>query len=267
MGQRYYPFVHGGVRGAVIEVLNPAQWDLNQMLPEHLQLSENSIVTYTYACAVLTLHKRHIMVDAGFHAQQVVDALNELRIQPEGIELVLVTHGDADHVGGLLTPQGTLTFPNAEVVLDRALWRHWHDPVALKAMPEQNRLFYQDVARLLNDRIRTFSEETTIDEGIGFIPCPGHRHGHAVYEFQTQASPILHFGDTLFHPLYAQNPRWPDTMALDPEQEVISRRRMLERAAESKALVLTGHIPFPGMGTIRHQADAYCWHPTTKEQS
>jgi len=266
MTQRCYPFSHGDVCGAVIEVLAPAQWDLNNMLPERLQLPTDSVVTYSYACAVLTVHGRHLMVDAGFHAQEVVDALDRLRIRPQEIELVLVTHGDSDHVGGLLTTQGALTFPHAEVVLDTALWQHWHDQAALEAMPEQNRHFYQDLARQLTDHVRTLDREAEIEPDIRFIPCPGHRHGHAIYEFHTQASPILHFGDTLFHPLYAQNPHWPDTMALDPEQEVISRGRMLERAAAAGALVLTGHIPFPGMGTIDRQAGAYCWQPTTKEQ-
>ncbi|MBU1049581.1 MBL fold metallo-hydrolase [Candidatus Bipolaricaulota bacterium] len=264
MNERTHPFTHGGVSGAVIQVLESAQWDLNRMLPESLQLSPaHSTVTYTYACAVIVAGGHQTMVDAGFRADEVVGALQTLSIAPKDIERVLITHGDSDHVAGLLTESEALTFPNARYVLSASLWQHWHDAANLDAVPANYKAFCRRLSSALAGRVSTFAEEAEIVQGMRFIPCPGHRHGHAVYEFRTAASPILHFGDTLFHPLFAENPHWPDTMALDPAQEVASRRRLLERAATTHALVLTGHIPFPGLGTIQRHGAAFRWQPTT----
>jgi len=245
-------------------MLEPAEWDLNRMLPEHLRLPGDSIVTYTYACSLLTVNGQHIMVDAGYHASEIVNSLALLSVNAKDIGLVLITHGDGDHVAGLITESEELTYPKARYIIHRQLWDYWHSESAGSGQPDEMRAFYQKLASLIEERVSVLAETCEIEPGISFIPSLGHRHGHSVYEFQTSATAILHSGDSLFHPLFIEHPDWPDTMALDAESEVASRRRLLERAASSDALVLTGHMPFPGMGTVHHHEGGYRWTPVPR---
>jgi len=261
MEDRIYRFEHGGIHGASIQVMEPAQWDLNRMLPDHLQLPEDSIVTYTHACCLLTIHGKQIMVDAGYHANRIVHSLSDLSANPEDIELILITHGDGDHIAGLIAENGELTYPQAHYVLHQELWDYWHSARIRSEQSDEAVAFFESLSALIESRASMMSVECEIEPGITFIPCLGHRHGHSVYEFQTSATPILHSGDSFFHPLFLAHPDWPDTMALDAKSEVASRKRLLKRAACSGALILTGHMPFPGMGTVHQQEDGYRWTP------
>ena len=47
-------------------------------------------------------------------------------IGPESIDTILLTHGDPDHIMGLLTPTGDPVYPHASYVLHRDLWDAWH---------------------------------------------------------------------------------------------------------------------------------------------
>ena len=67
----------------------------------------------------------------------------------------------------------------------------------------------------------------------------------------------------LFHLLFGTHPNWPDTMAVDAELEVANRNILLARVNASDALVLTGHMPFPGMGFISEQGNGYRWMPAS----
>jgi len=46
-----------------------------------------------------------------------------------------------------------------------------------------------------------------------------------------------------------------------PEQVVSTRRRLLNKAAEEKALVLAFHFPFPGLGHVLKRREAWQWWP------
>ena len=47
-------------------------------------------------------------------------------IEPTSIDTILLTHGDPDHIGGLLAEDREPAFPNASYVLHRDLWDAWH---------------------------------------------------------------------------------------------------------------------------------------------
>ena len=269
MSKRVFPFTQGGVSGAAIQVAEADTWDLNKVLPVEHRREGDATVSFTYACACIAHGDHHVMVDGGWESEEIVDSLANLGVNPSEIDLVLITHGDGDHVLGLLTEDRTLTYPNANYVMHQDLWDFWHDNRALAELPEDRRTLLAALATSMEPRLTLFHDEHEVCEGIRAIPCPGHRQGHCTYEFATEEAPIHHFGDTLFHPLLAQHPDWPDRMAYDPPAEAASRRRTLERAASTGALVMTAHIAFPGIGRIEraapHSDDAngatYRWTP------
>src|SRR3984893_17842336 len=51
--------------------------------------------------------------------------LHRAGITPESIDLVVMSHGHLDHIGGLVTKSGALAFPKAQFVFVDTEWNYW----------------------------------------------------------------------------------------------------------------------------------------------
>jgi len=253
-------FSHEDIEGAVIRVLEDEILSINEFLAEVHQLESGDEYEFAYTCCYLNHRGRHILVDAGFDPDTPPGALESIDVAPEDIELVLLTHADRDHVAGLLTHDGLLTYPNAQHVISRETWDHLSRNETLDALDDERRRFYHKLVRTLAESIRLCDGEMEVVEGIRFIPSPGHRVGHAVYEFASAGTPLVHTGDCFFHPLFAEHPDWPNVTDSIPATGVASRRQLVEQLADTRAAVLSSHIPFPGMGMLARAGEhTYQW--------
>jgi len=48
----------------------------------------------------------------------------------------------------------------------------------------------------------------------------------------------------------------------DPQQAIATRKALLQQAAQQGWMIAGAHLPFPGLGHIRHDAQGYAWVPT-----
>jgi len=247
--EKLHLFDHGGTTGAVIRILPDSNRSLNELLPEELQQTPDKELPFAYTCCYLNHRDRHIMIDAGIDGDEVTASLAELGIAAEDIELVCITHVDRDHVAGLLLQigDGELAYPNARYAIDADLWAELHKPETYEELPKHLRRLFQRLKELIEDRVILCDGESEASDGITFVPCPGHRPGHAAYEFATQDTPILHIGDAILNPIWIEHLDWPVTMDTDPEGAMESRKKILERAKETGALVIGTHMPWPGL--------------------
>src|SRR5438552_16448696 len=93
---------------------------------ERLGISGDVVTPYN--ALLIRLGGRVILVDAGLGglaaafgapAGRLRNALADAGVRPDEVDVILVTHGHADHVGGL-TESGTAVFPRARHYLARA---------------------------------------------------------------------------------------------------------------------------------------------------
>jgi len=263
-----YPFRHEGIEGAVIRVLEDEALSVNEFLAEVHQLDENDEYAFAYTCCYLKHQGRHILVDAGFDPDTTPGALESIDVFAEDIELVLLTHADRDHVAGLLMHDGSRTYPNAQHVISKEVWNHLSSPETLDALDAERGRFYRKLIRALDESIQLCDREMDVADGIRFIPSPGHREGHAVYEFASEGTPLVHTGDSFFHPLFAEHPDWANITDNNPIGGADSRKLLVPRLAKSNAMILSSHIPFPGIGQLHKIDDAsYQWSPLTMAAS
>jgi glyoxylase-like metal-dependent hydrolase (beta-lactamase superfamily II) len=56
-----------------------------------------------------------------------------------------------------------------------------------------------------------------------------------------------------------QRPNWSPIFDYDPAQAIKSRKAILDRVATEQTMVMGYHFPFPGLGHVVRQDNAYRW--------
>ncbi|WP_264213344.1 MBL fold metallo-hydrolase [Leisingera thetidis] len=182
---------------------------------------------------------------------------------PESIDTVLLTHIHPDHSGGLITPEGTAVFANAELVVAQREWDFWHDDAVLAGVPESSRGFF-DIARNsvapYASRLKLLQREEEAAAGFTALELPGHTPGHTGFMLDAGSEGLLFWGD-LIHSAALQFalPDWTIAFDTDPAQTAATRRRMLDRAAADNLLVTGAHLDFPALGRVLRQGEAYAY--------
>ena len=259
MNESIHRFEHHDLRGAILRLADDEPHDLHGLLDENQPLPEPRTLPMAYTCCFAEHQGRRIMIDGGFEAERVASQLSSLGVRTGSIDWVLITHGDRDHVGGLLTPSHRLTFPNACHVIDAGLWSAFNEPTALDHLDEERRAFYRALIERLREVVHPISEEeVAVAKGIRFLSAPGHRVGHAAYEIATSGSPFLHIGDLAFHPLFLEHPEW-HLSDEEKERAEESRKAISDRASRTGARIAASHFPWPGLGSIQSQGERFIW--------
>jgi glyoxylase-like metal-dependent hydrolase (beta-lactamase superfamily II) len=70
---------------------------------------------------------------------------------------------------------------------------------------------------------------------------------------------LLHMSDSVLHPMHMEHPAWRNVFDLSEDTAATTRRRLLDRAAAENASVLAYHFPFPGLGRVKNNGNAWRW--------
>ncbi|TVL88677.1 MBL fold metallo-hydrolase [Streptomyces sp. SAJ15] len=184
---------------------------------------------------------------------------------PESVDLVILTHLHADHVGwntrevnGAWVP----TFPHARYVTSRVERDFW----AGYDMEEARRQMFQDSvvpveeAGLL-DLVDVPTEGADIAPHLRLLPTPGHTPGHLAVELTSRGQTALITGDCVHHPVQLAHPAIGACVDIDPEQSESSRRTLLGSLADTDTLVMGTHFAPPTAGHVVSHEGAYRLSP------
>jgi len=158
-----------------------------------------------------------------------------------------------------------LAFPNARFVMWRSEWEYWTADPSLAELQLDDHL--KDMLRQwartylspLRDRIVLIDGETEIVPGITALAAPGHTPGHMALAVASDGALLLHLVDVVLDPFQLEHPDWVAAFDYDPVQVVTTRRRLFDRAADERALVLCYHFPFPGLGRVERDGEGWRW--------
>lgn len=228
-----------------------------------------------YLCLVVITGQHRVLVDTGAGGLapttgKLIQNLQSKGIEPKDIDKVILTHAHPDHIGGSIDSGGKPAFPNARYVMWKSEWDFWTSEKAKAAvgelkLEEHGKELLLKVARhnllSIQDQIDLIDHETEILPGIHAIHAPGHTPGHMAVAVSSSGEQLLCISDAAIHPIHLEEPDWYAAVAINPEKVVASRRRLLERAATEKALVLVFHFPFPGLGHVVQKGEGWQWQP------
>ena len=218
--------------------------------------------------------KQLILVDAGSGTWYGGGAFGHLAANlrsagytPEEVDLVLVTHLHADHIGGLTTQDGQIVFPNAEVYVAKPESDFWLSPEIAAKAPKDVQPFFQAAQGVAAPYIKagkwhTFSGSVPIVDGMQVVPLHGHTPGHTGYEFSSKGQKILFWGDTI-HAQRVQLQHPDVTVAFDiaPAAAAATRNQLLSELAREDVVIAGPHMLFPGLGRLHKAGSGYSWAP------
>jgi glyoxylase-like metal-dependent hydrolase (beta-lactamase superfamily II) len=218
--------------------------------------------------------KQRILVDAGAGGWwgggafgRLARSLRSAGYPPEDINIVLVTHLHADHVGGLTTEDGKRVFPHADVYVAKAESDFWLSPDIAAKAPKDAQPFFQSAQAIAAPYItagkwHTFIGSERIVDGMELVPLSGHTPGHTGYEFSSKGQKVLFWGD-IVHALRVQlqRPEVTATFDIDQSAAAATRHELLTRLAREDVLIAGPHMNFPALGRLHKEGNGYGWAP------
>ncbi|GAB2697214.1 MBL fold metallo-hydrolase [Kitasatospora kifunensis] len=188
---------------------------------------------------------------------------------PDSVDLVILTHLHADHVGWNTREtngEWVTTFPNARYLTSRIEREFW----ATYEMDEPRKQMFRDSvipveeAGLL-DLVDVPEEGIEIAPGLRLISTPGHTPGHIAVELTSRGETALITGDCIHHPVQLAEPAIGACVDIDPARSQASRRKLLNSVADTDTLLLGTHFAPPTAGRVITQGDAYRLSPVPAE--
>lgn len=199
---------------------------------------------------------------------QVLGNLRAAGYDPAEVDDVLLTHAHPDHLCGLLDAQGQVAFPNATVWLSAADAAYWLDPASEVTAPQGVRFAFALARKAVAPydaagKLRRFQPGQALPAGLTALDSHGHTPGHVSWKLDGgNGQSLLVWGDVVhFHAVQFARPDASYEADSNRKAAIASRRAMMAQAADNRWWVAGAHLPFPGLGHVRREGQAFAWVP------
>jgi glyoxylase-like metal-dependent hydrolase (beta-lactamase superfamily II) len=193
-------------------------------------------------------------------------------VDPKSIDVVLMTHLHPDHTNGIRAADGSMAFPNAEIMVPAVDWAFWmNDENAAKAQSnEMMKNYFANVKKIyagIESKVTKYEWGKEVAPGITSIAVPGHTPGHTAFAVASGSSKILIQSDVTNIPeLFLRNPDWHVAYDTEPDVAQATRHKFYDMAAAEKAMVVGFHFAFPSIGHVEKDGTKYrlipiAWNP------
>jgi len=171
-------------------------------------------------------------------------------IRPDDVEIVVNTHLHFDHAGGnTLISEGkpVPAFPRARYFIQKGEWE-----VASRPNERTRATYLAENFEPLEDarQVELVEGETEIIRGVRMVPAPGHTADHCIVELDSGGELALYIGELAQQPVMLERIAWITAFDVLPLVSLETKKRVIERALERRALIVSVHAPYPGLGRL-----------------
>ena len=170
-------------------------------------------------------------------------------IDPAGVTDIFISHAHGDHIGGLVTTEGGLSFPRATVHMSANEWTSMQGDTQLAP-----------IVAAITPRVVAFQPGADLVPGVKAVDIQGHTPGHSGYLVTSGDQSLLYIGDTMHHSVISvQQPDWTIAFDGDAPTAQASRKALIDGSAASGRRIFAPHFPFPGLGKFTKTGDGAVW--------
>ena len=241
---------------------------------DHMFLPQDAF-DWALNVVVVRSGSKTILIDAGLgldpdlhlpRAGQLIKRLNAAGIDLSSVTDVVLTHLHMDHIGGLLVDGVKEQLrPDLRIHVAAAEVEFWKAPdFTLTSMPQG----FPDALRATAKRflkeygsyLQPFEDEYEVAPGVVAHRTGGHTPGHCVVRMASGGDRMTFAGDAVFTVGFDQ-PDWHNGFEHDPEEAARVRVRLLTELADTGEMLVATHLPFPSVGRVAVDGDAFRWVP------
>lgn len=181
------------------------------------------------------------------------------------VSTILISHFHSDHISGLITRDGTPTFPGARVMVPQAEWDYWMDDARMNTASEGLKPTFalsRKVFGALGGRVSSFAWGDAPVASVRAFGLGGHTPGMTGFEIGSQGEGLLFVADVSNNPtVFSRHPDWQAGFDIDGPQAAETRKRIFTEAATAHKRLAFYHAPFPAIGTLAPVGDVFAWCP------
>ncbi|MFV0304428.1 MAG: MBL fold metallo-hydrolase [Moheibacter sp.] len=239
---------------------------------ESLHLGNNSLDLALNIMLIRT-ENRTILIDSGsgkhFGENEgwLLENIQDAGIKTEDITDVFITHGHRDHIGGLVTVDGNLVYPNARYHIAKKEYVFWmkDNPDFSKSKLNLESVkksvdFTKRILYTIKELVEFFDYGDTLFSILHTELAEGHTPGHTIFTIFSGDKSIKNIVDTTHTPILIGNPEWGTQWDVDFKKGIETRKKVLEDCFMKNQLTMSSHLPWPGLGYIGKK-DSYYWIP------
>lgn len=181
---------------------------------------------------------------------------------PAQVDLVVHTHLHTDHVGWgtvLDGDQWVPTFPNARYLyVEPEL-----DWARSSTDGEAQQIYADSIAPIFAAGLAdVVGPDADLGSGLRLEPTLGHTPGHVSLWLTSGDETALVTGDVIHHPFQCAEPSFAFVADDQPDLAMVTRQKLLRRAADLGILTFGTHFPTLPAGQIVTDGEAWRFHPT-----
>jgi glyoxylase-like metal-dependent hydrolase (beta-lactamase superfamily II) len=190
-------------------------------------------------------------------------ALAAAGIDPTAIDVVIISHYHGDHINGLRKADGSLAFPNAEILVPAAEHKFWTDEGEMSRATKPRVVFgFKNVREVISgdvlSRLRTYEWGKEVIPGVLAVATPGHTPGHTSHVVSSGTKSVYLQADVTHAPfLFARHPEWHFMLDVDGPAAEATRRKVYDMLVAERLLVQGFHYPFPAVGHVERSGGGY----------
>jgi len=226
----------------------------------------------TYSPIVLKTGGKTVLFDTGNGEAAVTQSKGErgtlnanlaaAGIDRKTIDIVVISHFHADHVNGLLMPDNSRAFPNAEIKVPEVEFNFWMDDGEMtRATKGRMTELFQNNRRIfdtLKREVTPYAWDREVVPGVTAVGTPGHSYGHTSFVVSSAGRTIFVQSDVCNnYAVFAPHPDWQGFFDQDPPKAAATRKRVYDMLVTDKLPVQAYHFPYPGLARIEKSGGGY----------
>jgi glyoxylase-like metal-dependent hydrolase (beta-lactamase superfamily II) len=223
-------------------------------------------------CFLVRAGNRLVLVDTGVGAAgtpgaqwigtpgRLPEELAAVGVDPDEVDVVVLTHLHLDHVGWNLDWDGDRPrprFPQARYLAQRGDWE-----LFASGGDDNDREAFERCVRPLQTLgvLELLEGDRRLDAGLAVLHTPGHTPGSQSLLVASGGDAVLLWGDVANHPAQVSEPAWGPRSDVQPEAARRTRGVLLDRVEAERMWLAPAHFPEP-FGTVSRAEGGRCWSP------